>query len=312
MDSLKDWLPIRIWQQDGDWWVDWCWFGERKLDQPFFHDDVAQALCLPFNQAFRRQTPLAVLCEWPACGAAPVAFIHHASRCGSTLICQMLSRLDEFVVVSEPSPLDTLLRADLDPEVRSSALRGLLGAYGQRRRGTEQSLVVKLDAWNIGELPLLHAAFADTPWLFLYRDPLEIAVSHLRAAGVHMVPGMIGASCLDDSAHDCASREDFIAGRLGRILAQGLEHCRTFAGLAVNYSQLPDVMHGPLAELFGLDARQRKLAFAAAGQHAKQPAQRFMADSQGKQHEASAQLKARIEYWARGPYQALEAFRLDH
>ncbi len=46
-----------------------------------------------------------------------------------------------------------------------------MSAYGQRRRGVEQRLVVKLDAWNIGELALLRECFPDTPWLFLYRDP---------------------------------------------------------------------------------------------------------------------------------------------
>ncbi|MXR28952.1 sulfotransferase family protein, partial [Pseudomonas sp. PICF6] len=70
---------------------------------------------------------------------------------------------------------------------RRVALRGLMSAYGQRRRGMEQRLVIKLDAWNIGELALLRECFPDTPWLFVYRDPLEIAVSHWRRPGMHMV-----------------------------------------------------------------------------------------------------------------------------
>ncbi|MET0844793.1 MAG: sulfotransferase family protein [Pseudomonas sp.] len=306
--SLEGWLPIRVWQQAGEWQVDWCWFGETPLHQPFFRDAVEEALRLPFNQAFRRQTALSVLSDWQACssGLAPSAFIFHASRCGSTLISQMLAQLDSHIVISEPPPLDALLRSGLPAAERRTAIAGLLSAYGQRRIGVEQRLVIKLDAWNIAELPLLRECFPDTPWLFVYRDPLEIAVSHMRRPGMHMVPGMLGASGLDDELpFDC--REDFIARRLGRLLELGSAYCREFGGLAVNYSELPDAMAGRLAGFFGLDGLQRGQVFAVVGRHAKQPSAVFVGDGDEKRREASALLRERVEHWARGPYEALVA-----
>ncbi|MGE8146390.1 sulfotransferase family protein [Pseudomonas frederiksbergensis] len=309
--NLEGWLPIRVWQQAGEWQVDWCWLGDTPLHQPFFREAVDDAMRLPFNQAFRRQTPLAVLGDWQAesPGLAPSAFIFHASRCGSTLISQMLAQLDDHIVISEPPPLDALLRSDLPTVERRAALAGLLSAYGQRRVGSEQRLVIKLDAWNIAELPLLRECFPDTPWLFVYRDPLEIAVSHQRRPGMHMVPGMIGASGLDDEL-PIDSREDYIARRVGRLLSMGLAHCRELGGLAVNYSELPDAMAGRLAGFFGLDDEQLQQVFAAVGRHAKQPSQVFVGDSDSKRREASALLIERVELWARGPYQALENDRL--
>jgi hypothetical protein len=306
--NLEGWLPIRIWQETGQWRVDWCWFGDTPLHQPFFRDAVEDALRLPFNQAFRRQTPLSTLVDWQMCspGLAPSAFIFHASRCGSTLISQMLAQLDNHIVISEPPPLDALLRSDLPAVERRAAIEGLLSAYGQRRLGVEQRLVIKLDAWNIGELPLLRECFAETPWLFLYRDPLEIAVSHLRRPGMHMVPWMIGASVLDDEL-PFEGREDFIARRLGRLLASGLAQCREFGGLAVNYSELPGAMAGWLADFFGLDDVQREQVFAAVGQHAKRPSEVFVRDSDDKRREATALLHERVERWARAPYEALSA-----
>ncbi|KOY00991.1 aspartyl beta-hydroxylase [Pseudomonas nunensis] len=309
--NLEGWLPIRVWQQAGEWLVDWCWFGDTPLHQPFFREAVDDALRLPFNQAFRRQTLLAVLSDWQGIspGLAPSAFAFHASRCGSTLISQMLARLDDHIVISEPPPLDALLRSGLPAASRRMAIEGLLSAYGQRRVGSEQRLVVKLDAWNIAELPLLRECFPETPWMFLYRDPLEIAVSHLRRPGMHMVPGMIGASGLDDDlAFD--SREDYIARRLGRLLGLGLAQCREFGGLAVNYSELPGAMAGRLAGFFGLDDVQRERVFEAVGRHAKQPSEAFVGDSDSKRREASALLVERVERWARGPYMALENDRL--
>ena len=306
--NLEGWLPIRVWQEAGQWQVDWCWFGDTPLHQPFFREAVEDALRLPFNQAFRRKTALSALADWQVCspGLAPSAFIFHASRCGSTLISQMLAQLDSHIVVSEPPPLDALLRSDLPAVERRAAIKGVLSAYGQRRLGSEQRLVIKLDAWNITELPVLHECFPETPWLFVYRDPLEIAVSHLRRPGMHMVPGMIGTSGLDDEL-PFDSREDYIARRVGRLLASGLAQCRAFGGLAVNYSELPQGMAGGLAEFFGLDELQREQVFAAVGQHAKQPSDVFVGDSDDKRREATALLLERVERWARAPYEALVA-----
>ncbi|RON05320.1 sulfotransferase family protein [Pseudomonas brassicacearum] len=309
--NLDGWLPIRVWKQDGEWRVDWCWFGDQPLRQPFFRDAVEEALRLPFNQAFRRQTSLKTLSDWQTTspGLAPSAFIFHASRCGSTLISQMLAQLDNHIVISEPPPLDALLRSALPPIERNAAIRGLLSAYGQSRRGMEQRLVIKLDAWNIGELKQLHECFPETPWLFVYRDPLEIAVSHLRRPGMHMVPGMIGASALDDGAA-FEGQEDFIARRVGRLLHLGAEYCREFTGLAVNYRELPGAMDGRLARFFALNTEQQTRVFGAVSQHAKQPAETFVVDGEDKQREASALLRARVRYWARGPYETLEKSRL--
>ncbi|KNH45859.1 sulfotransferase family protein [Pseudomonas sp. JV414] len=308
--NLEGWLPIRVWQEAGQWQVDWCWFGDTQLHQPFFRDAVEDALRLPFNQAFRRKTALSTLSDWQVCspGLMPSAFIFHASRCGSTLISQMLAQLDNHIVISEPPPLDALLRSDLPAVERRTAIKGLLSAYGQRRLGVEQRLVIKLDAWNIGELPFLRECFPETPWLFVYRDPLEIAVSHLRRPGMHMVPGMIGASVLDDEVA-LSGREDYIARRLGRLLASGLAQCLAFGGLAVNYSELPQAMTGRLAAFFALDIEQRRQVFAAVGQHAKQPLQVFVGDSDDKRREASALLCEQVEHWARVPYEALEKDR---
>lgn len=316
-EQMHGWLPIRVWQREGEWRVDWCWFGERRLTEPFYRDEVDLALRLPFNQAFRRDTPLATLLDWQAAspGLSPSVFILHASRCGSTLLAQMLARLDSHIVLSEPPPLDQLLRAhyasSLSGAEQQAAIGAVLSALGQRRDAQVSCLVVKFDAWNIYELPLLRRCFPDTPWLFLYRDPLEIAASHLQQPGMHMVPGLIGESPLNLKDEASTPREAFIARRLGRLLQTAAAQHRQHGGLLLNYSELPAALGGRLRALFGLDAGQVAAALEGSRHNAKRPEQAFAADTQGKRDGASSALREAVSRWAEGPYQELEALRLQ-
>ncbi len=317
-EEMHGWLPIRTWLRDGEWRVDWCWFGEQRLTQPFYRDEVDLALRLPFNQAFRRDTPLTTLLDWRAAspGLAPSAFIFHASRCGSTLLAQMLARLDSHIVLSEPPPLDQLLRShygsSLHGAEQAAAIDAMLSALGQCRDGRASRLAVKLDAWNLYELPLLRRCFPDTPWLFLYRDPLEIAASHLQQPGMHMVPGLLGESPLNLADESPTPREEFIARRLGRLLQVAIEHHRQYGGLLLNYSELPMALGGRLRTLFGLDAEQAATALAGSGRNAKRPEQAFAADAQHKRDGASTALREAVSRWAEAPYRDLQRLRLQH
>jgi len=318
-DDLRAWLPIRLWQDDGGWSVDWCRFGTQPLREPFFYDSVELALQRPFNLACRRRTGMQALLEWHSRspGIPPTAFLFHASRCGSTLAARMLSRLDSHTVLSEPSTLDAALRAHYrDPaaaEHQETWIPALLGAYGQRRLGGERALVVKLDAWNIFELPLLRQCFPDTPWLFLYRDPLEIAVSHLHSPGRHMVQGLIGPSPLAMPFEEgvALSRPEFVARTLGSLLAAGLEQCRRHGGLAVNYEELPHAVTGRLAPLFALDPDAAASTLAGATHHAKRPGEVFEQDRARKRQAADDATCRQVERWAQQPYAALEALRAE-
>ncbi|UXZ45419.1 sulfotransferase family protein [Pseudomonas soli] len=316
--DFHGWLPIRLWQGDAGWRVDWCWFGEQRLTRPFFRDDVDQALRLPFNQAMRRDTDVSALLDWHARspGLTPSALVFHASRCGSTLIAQLLASQARNIVLSEPPPLDNLLRAARqDPSAaawRADALRALCSAYGQRRRGDERQLLIKLDAWNIFDASLLTALYPDVPRVFLYRDPLEIVVSQLRQAGMHRVPGLLGASGLDNllSAPQAMDTVEYTCRMIGEILTAGLALCERHGAIAVNYSELPDAVWGRLGSLFGIQPGEVADLRAVAAFDAKQPAMNFSADSQRKHEEADDEIRAAVIRWAQAPYNALESIRL--
>lgn len=320
LSRLDGWVPIRVFPRGRSLAVDWCHFGKRRFVLPFFRDTIESALQLPFNRAFRQQTPIeelvALARERP--GIAPTAFVFHASRCGSTLIARMLMSLPTHIVVSEPTMLDFVLHPapmlpPVDDEIRREWLRALVSALAQPRSGTETRFVVKFDAWNIVDLPLIRSVFPTTPWIFLYRDPIEIAASQWRQPGAHVVPGMLSpaASLVPMDVARQMPREEYVARVIGRILEAGAEHCASAGGRPVHYDELPEAVVGALAATLGLDvdaATVPKMREVTA-QDAKTPQLPFEPDSVRKQREASAALRAAVEAHAMPHYHALEAMR---
>jgi len=310
------WLPIRVFWRDSMPLVDWCYFGNTRLTAPFFQDSVTEALRLPFNQAFRRETPIAELQEWrhASPGLEPTAFILHASRCGSTLVSQILACLDSHIVMSEPPMLDTILRARylepaIDEDVQVEWLRALVSSLGQARSG-ETRFVIKLDAWSVFELGLLRKAFPHTPWVYLYRDPLEIAVSQMRERGAYMIPGVLGAALytLDRKEAMAMCPEEFIARALGQMQAAGYAGCLHAGGRALHYRRLPQALWTEFGNVFGIrdDAASLGKLKEAARWNAKRPQFEFVEDSERKQREASPALRDWVERWAMPAYRALE------
>src|SRR5579871_6250069 len=192
------WTPINLaWRPEGAS-VDWCRLGDTRFTEPFFEQTIATALRHPARLLFRRQTPVAgleALQDDPA-ALPPRGFIFHLSRCGSTLAAQMLAALPENLVLSEAPPIDRLLNlhrcdATLARERRIAQFRGLIHALSRPRHRDERRAFIKFDSWHMLELPLILEAFPGVPWIFLYRDPIEIMVSQHRQRGTQMIPGIV-------------------------------------------------------------------------------------------------------------------------
>ena len=241
------WLPIGTSWQGEQLYLQWSYFGRERLREPFFEGDVQRCLRKPFNRLFRYSTPITGLAEWLQIhpGLRPNGFILHMSRCGSTLVAQMLAALDRDLVVSEASPIDAVVRAqqvrpDLDDDQHARWLAWMIGALGQPRCGGERHYFIKLDCWHTLALPLFRRAFPDVPWIFLYRDPVEVLVSQLRMPGMQMVPGMLGAELFGlEQSYDPQKPEDYRARILTRICEPVLQHYSEAAALLVNYRELP-------------------------------------------------------------------------
>ena len=316
LPQLDGWLPIRVAWNHTPPLVDWCHVGTRRFSEPFFDQTIETCLRHPFNLLFRHQTPLEGLAEWQTLrpGLPPSGFIFHMSRCGSTLVAQMLAALPQNIVISEAPPIDAVLRPQLrgaTEEQRIAWLRGILSAFGQRRNGDEKQFFVKFDSWHTFDLPLVRRAFPEVPWIFLYRDPLEVMASQMKQRAIHMVPGLVELAGLDLTAAAQMPAEEFCARALSSICAAALDQLRTGSGRAVNYTELPDAVCTSLSNYFHLDcsAADFDQMRNVTQFDAKNPSLFFAASSVDKDDALTPLVRETSAHWIEPIYAELEALR---
>jgi hypothetical protein len=298
----------------GEAFVDWCWLGGERFTAPFFDGTIEIAQRRPFNRLFTHRTPIAELGWWYADspGMAPAVF--HMSRCGSTLVSQMLAASPENVVISEAAPLDRLARAESIPEApRAEWLRWMVSALGQKRSGRETRYFLKFDSPTVLALPSIRRAFPSVTWVFLYRNPEEVLISHLREPAPAMSPGFVtDISVIDETMDEVVSMspEEYAARVIGRICecaALGMDEC----GMLVNYTQLPEAVWGNIARRFDVRFSADEIARmqAVALHDAKRPRQKFAADAESKRLEVSGAARGAAARWISSHFDQLERIR---
>ena len=317
-ERFLDWVPIRFYMRESEPFVDWCYMATERFTHPFFSDNIRQCMRRPFNLLFRHQTPIDLLSELKRSGKIipPTGFIFHMSRCGSTLVGQMLAASESNIVISEAAPVDSIISLK-DPsvtdDIRGNWLRWMMDAFGRQRHETERRLFVKFDSWSTLELEVIKQIFPDVPWIFLYRNPVEVIVSHMRQRGSQMVPGTLTDILPGVTLAETLEMppEEYCAKILARICTAALQHDDDENGLMVNYDQLPEALTGVIAEHFSISFTQDELDKIndAAKFNAKTPQMFFEPDSAGKQTEASSSARHAAAKWVEPLYKELEAKR---
>jgi len=251
------WTPVKVYLRESRPIAEWIDTSGRSFTEPFFQETVQAAMREPFTALSRREMPLDAAAHLTP--VAPSGFIYHMSRCGSTLAAQMLKTLPDAVVMSEPGPLDDVIQArhglpQLAPEWHTQWLRWVVTALGQRHTGEAARYFIKLDSWHIHELRLVRAAFPDTPWIFLHRNPAEVAASQARSPGMLALPGAMDPRALRLTFEDITKirREDWAPRAIAAFLAAAEPFRDDPKGLFVDYSELPGAMWSRVADHFGL------------------------------------------------------------
>jgi len=320
MSDFSGWIPMRI-----DWegprpMVDWGWLGNRRLIEPFFEQSIARCVHHPADVLFRHQTSLDELAALAPTqpSATPKGFIFHMSRCGSTLLTQMLAASPRNLVLSEPSPIDTVLRAHFhNPEIteaqRVQWLQDLVRILAWRRHPEAENLFIKFDCWHTPALPLIHRAFPGVPWIFLYREPVEVMASQGRQLGGQMIPGVLepGWFGWEAATVNQMARHEYGARTLAAICSAALAQIKPGGGRLVNYRQLPAAVWPALLAYWRVEfsAEDQAHMLAVAARNAKNPVLPFDPDSQAKRDSVSPEIREITRQWLSDVYEQLEARR---
>lgn len=254
-------LPFELRLRDGRPFLTWMDAPDRRLPEPFFEDSVRSRLRGPWTRFSRRSAPLDV-------SAAPrrlKGLIFHVSRCGSTLVSQMLKAAG-YRVIAEAPMVDDALRT------RPAWLPALSAAL--------EADFLKLDAWHIHRMDEFRAVFPGTPWIFLHRETSEVVASHRRRPGMHALPGAMDPEALRMTFEDVTSlgQDAWIERVIGKIRASSERHRADPAGLFVDYRELPDAAWAAVARHFRLElsAAQLERMRDASRHDAKTPGALFV------------------------------------
>lgn len=196
---LANWIPYKLVRENGQWICKWLYTADVPFTDPFFDETILKCKSHPSNS--RVFNCVSTLADLPAFSGSlpsvePTAFIFHISRCGSTLLSQMLSLDPDIISLAEVPLIDRLLRLlhneeAEDEQVAKEALKATIALHGQKRKGNEKHLFIKLDSWHIFFYDVLHQLYPNVPCILLYRSPDEVLRSHQKHRGMHGVPGVI-------------------------------------------------------------------------------------------------------------------------
>lgn len=288
----RHWLPVELKRHDGAIVVEWLHFAGQPLTDSFFEETIRRVRTRPFNRLMRAATPLSAI-ETFADAAPPDGLVFHMSRCGSTLVGQMLAAVPGHAVVSEPPVLDTMIQLAGRGVVSPLMVRAMAGALTRDRLDDVRHRFIKLDAWHAFVLPMLRTIWPGTPWIFLYRDPVEVLVSQRRRPGMHVRPGVLPLEAYGVDPAGTAAAGDYAVWILDRICNAALDAVDGACTL-VNYRQLPQALTETILPHFRVapDQAARESIAAAGGRYSKAPGRVFATDSETKQREASDDLRS--------------------
>ena len=201
--QLYNWIPYQFINIDNETLCQWLYLGTEEFSEPFFNETIAKCKKLPFNcYPQKGVSNISILKEW-AEGiriAEPAAFIFHVSRCGSTIISQLLSKSKAHIVLSEVPFFDDVLRLPYKKELNVTGeedlLKTVIRFYSQKRTASAQKVFIKTDSWHIFFHRRIRELFPGVPFILLYRKPDEVIRSIRKKPGMQSVPGMIESEIL--------------------------------------------------------------------------------------------------------------------
>eukprot|EP00596_Hydrurales_sp_CCMP1899_P003697 CAMPEP_0119045380 /NCGR_PEP_ID=MMETSP1177-20130426/39290_1 /TAXON_ID=2985 /ORGANISM="Ochromonas sp, Strain CCMP1899" /LENGTH=776 /DNA_ID=CAMNT_0007017035 /DNA_START=164 /DNA_END=2491 /DNA_ORIENTATION=+ len=240
----------------------------------------------------------------------PTAFIFHESRVGSTLVANTLASDPFSMVYSESAPAANAIlhcrTCTLERNVQ--IFRDVITLMG--RSPVHKRVFFKFQSITSTKMHIALLAFPNTPWAFIYRQPVQTMMSHLDP-----LKGTAGAPCLRSmrdpplevkqalfavGATDIKDKEAWCAAHLNMLCTSalkayeeyGLYNDSTQRGFLVNYESLPGSVARLLLPSFGVDPSEHWLSKMAVESKSYSKSRgkpkAFLGDSEDKDQRATA------------------------
>jgi len=238
----------------------------------------------------------------------PAGFVFHESRVGSTLIANMLAAVPRFLVWTESKPPATALLycPQCPAEQRLEILRKVMRLMCSSSFHT--ACFFKFQSATTPAMATVLAAFPKTPYVFLFRNPVQTLMSHMRN-----VRAVGGAPCLRSKQHPPPEVTSIFAEASGRKIREASppEYCAahlaylctsaeavlmkedSHRGMALDYSSLPGlfvdhVVSGHFGIKLGHSAKSRMLSASEAYSKSRSSTVKWQDDSKRKEDAANA------------------------
>ena len=221
--ELMGWVPFEIFTQGDRLLCRWLFTGDKKFTEPFFDDTITICKRLPENsRSFKPCSTLDMLPVWADSPSStdPAAFIFHVSRCGSTLLAQLLGINPQHAVLSEVPFFDEIMRlpykfaGNISQRDINLFYRSALRLYSEKDGESPSRLFVKNDSWHLFFYKELRKLYPHTPFVFLYRSPAEIIRSQKKQRGLQSIPGMIEPALFGFAEQDMSFDLDLYMSRV--------------------------------------------------------------------------------------------------
>lgn len=180
LNNIKSWIPIRFYLENNEPYLDWCFTNNIQFTDIFWDKTIEKILENHFCKFFRPQTSFQFLQDrmGNVDYLIPNGFIFHTSHCGSSLLLRLISNIQQSIIISEASIINSIIHYQINnPNKISnniSYLNSICNVLCQKFNEKEECSVIKFNPWHILEYFFIKETFSNIPCLFLYRNPLEV------------------------------------------------------------------------------------------------------------------------------------------
>ncbi len=323
--QMSDWMPVDLIFDHNPAIARWMEARLADLVHPFFHQSIST---LRSSRPPRRECETTVQdlvnvgLQEP--NVKPAGLIFHISRCGSTLIGNLLRCYAGVRVLAEAEPIGAVLRPyrsriwpfalDSWSTFRKDVLLALINIYGRQDAERQEKLIIKFSSPAILSFAFVHSVWPDIPALIVVRDPIDVMVSNLISpTGWMRLKAQPLEACEQFGWFGVnvagISKEEYCARVVGEFCRAGIAAAKG-GGRVIDYTSIIYAFSA-IRSLFGLDVSPIDPVQMEATLHTHSKDLRgcipFSGDHEQKQRLASDEVRRLADRWVMPAYETLRS-----